>query len=150
MNDKILDYGYNLGILKVSLGKKMMFVKIEDVHKAENRVLGAKLMEAFLKKQGGEVNGFRVKVAPLSVAHDFLLEKLVHTIYATDFYPKKDFEQVENMTDAIGNKANATLKIIRKEIQQRFPKHNIFEINGLNALCNQKTKTLILYDLRAQ
>jgi hypothetical protein len=139
----------NWGILKVTLGKREMFVKIEDTRNSKSRVLGASLVNSFLKKQGGKIMGFNFEVAPVHVAHDFLLEKASRTIYATDFYPKEKFVMIENLPLKTAELANSVIKLLNDAILAKYKGHVIGEISMINAMYDPKTKTIVLFDLHA-
>ncbi len=139
----------SFGILRVSLGKRQMFVKIEDSRSAEHRVLGHKIVDSFLRKKGAQIDGFRFKVEPLHAAHDFLLEKASRTIYATDFYPKESFTMVGNLPPKVEHKVNEAIKKLRGLVIMEHRNHYVGEISPVNALYNPRTKTIVLFDLYA-
>jgi len=140
--------GNNWGVLRVSLGNKMMFVKIEDMKSAKNRVLGTRVIESFLKKHGGKFEGIKFVCASVHVAHDFLFEKCNRTIYATDFYPKSDFVMVENFSSSARmEKIAQAISSLRHEIGEKYKQHSVGEICNENAIYNSKTKTVVLFDL---
>jgi hypothetical protein len=139
----------NWGILKVTLGKREMFVKIEDTRNAKSRVLGASLVNSFLTKHGSKIMGFKFEVAPVHVAHDFLLEKASRTIYATNFYPKEKFVMVENLPLKTAESVNSVIKTLNDAVLAEYTRHSIGEISMINAMFNPKTKTIVLFDLHA-
>jgi len=141
---------HNWGTLRVSLNNKTFFVKIDDSKSAKGRALGFQIVNAFLKKQNYKFNGFKISVAPLQIAHDFLYERGKRTMYATDFFNNERYILVEEISNIdLFVKATGAVYELRNQLASRFNQHKIGEVEIINTLYDKATNSLILFDLDA-
>ncbi len=125
--------------LKVSVAKKEFFVKIAKTISIERNIKGIEIVNKYLKKKEGKINGFKVKAIMPHLVYSKNIEQ--KSFFVTDFFNHNEVVMVRDLKNPENFKITRVLEKIGKENAL------IYDIGPHNAFYNPKTKTILLFDI---
>ncbi len=126
----------------VQTEKNMFFVKIVRKRpEVIKTITGMKLVDKWLKKKKNKVGKFKVEIIkPL-----LFFEKENRSYQVSKFYKPEEVKQIRDIEGKKASELIETMKFIEKELGKTG--QQIREINPKNAFYNNRTNTILLYDI---
>jgi len=138
--------GNRVAVLRVGIGGRELFVKIEPETVATKRIHAFGLANDFLMQQGYLVGGFKVNVIKPHVFHLISHGREQLVISATDFYHRHEVSLVHDLPKKDKEKILPVLSFLARKLAFR----GITDLSEKNTFFDRKRNLLLLFDLNAE